>query len=119
MSPIRRLARVVRHLALPAVAAAALSQGTAEARPQYLKGFGTTYAPLKTAVESKKCAVCHGMGEKTERNEYGKAVAEGLKAKNVKDEAAVAEALKAAEAKPSGIAGKTFGQLIGEGKLPQ
>jgi hypothetical protein len=115
--------RVFRYLVLPAAAGVlwlSLSGGPAEARPQYFEKFKKTYEPLAEAAESKRCAVCHGMGKKTERNGYGQALAEVLgDEKNVKDEDAVEKALRAAEKKDSAVEGKTFGELIKEGKLPE
>ena len=114
--------RILRYLVLPAAAGAlwlSLSGDSAEARPQYFEKFKKTYEPLAETAESKRCAVCHGMGKKTERNAYGKALVETLgEGKNVKEAAAVEKALRAAEAKKSEVAGKTFGELIKEGKLP-
>ena len=115
--------RIVRYLVLPAIAGAvwlSLPTPNAEARPQYFDQFKKSYAPLAEAAASKKCSVCHGMGKKTERNKYGQAIAGVLgEEKNVKDDAAVEKTLRAAEAKASGIEGKTFGELIKEGKLPE
>lgn len=114
--------RVLRYLVLPAAAGAlwlSLSNDSAEARPQYLEKFKKTYEPLAEAAETKKCAVCHGMGKKTERNGYGQALVDVLgDEKNVKDEDAIEKALRAVEEKKSGVEGKTFGDLIKEGKLP-
>lgn len=115
--------RIVRYFTLPALAGAvwlSLPGRPAEARPQYMETFKKTYEPLKEAAEEKKCAVCHGVGKKTERNKYGQAVMAGLgDAKNVKNAEAVEKAIRAAEKKESGVEGKTFGDLIKEGKLPE
>ena len=45
-------------------------------------------------------------------------MAEALGAKKVKDKEKVKAALKAIADKPSQVEGKTFGELIAEGKLP-
>ena len=118
--PTRRL---IRYFVLPAVAGAlwlALPTREAEARPQYLEQFKKTYKPLAEAAEAKKCTTCHGMGKKTERNRYGQAIAAAFgEGKNVKDATNVEKALRGVESKPSGVEGKTFGDLIKEGKLPE
>lgn len=90
----------------------------AQARPGYLKSFNGAYPALKDAAEAAKCGICHFGEKKTNRNDYGKAVGEALGAKDVKDAKAVDEALKKAEAGKSSTAGKTFGDLIKDGKLP-
>ena len=90
----------------------------AQARPDYLnKGFIPEYPALKAEVETAKCGVCHGTDKKV-RNDYGKAVGEALGAKMVKDEEKIKAALKKAEAHKSSTEGKTFGDLIKDGKLP-
>lgn len=115
--------RLFRYLILPAAAGAlwlSLPHRSADARPQYFEAFKKTYEPLAEAAEEKRCAVCHGMGKKTERNHYGKAIVEVLgEEKNVKEADAIAKALRAAEEKESSVEGKTFGDLIKEGKLPE
>lgn len=115
--------RVLRYLVLPALAGAvwlSLPAPHADARPQYFEQFKKTYKPLAEAASEKKCSVCHGMGKKTERNPYGLAIAGVLgESKNVKDDAAVEKALRAAEKKDSSVKGKTFGDLIKEGSLPE
>ena len=120
---LRLTGRLVRYLVIPAVAGAvwlSLPTPKAEARPQYLEQFKKTYEPLAEAADAKKCTVCHGMGKKTERNKYGQALAGVLgEEKNVKDEKAVEKTLRGVESKPSGVEGKTFGDLIKEGKLPE
>ena len=120
---LRLTGRVVRYLLLPAVAGAvwlSLPTPNAEARPQYFEQFKKSYESLTTAAEEKKCGVCHGMGKKTERNTYGKAIVAALgDSKNVKELKEVEKAIKAAESKESSTKGKTFGELIKEGKLPE
>ena len=88
-----------------------------QARPGYLKSFDTAYPALK-ATEATKCGVCHFGEKKTNRNDYGKAVGEALGAKDVKDADALTAALKKAEAGKSSTEGKTFGDLIKDGKFP-
>src|SRR5690606_29569310 len=107
----------------PALAGAvwlSLPTPSAEARPQYFEQFNKTYPTLAKAAESQKCGVCHGMGSKKERNHYGKAIVGALgESKNVKELKEVEKAIKAAESKESSTKGKTFGDLIKEGKLPE
>jgi hypothetical protein len=92
---------------------------TAEARPDYLnKGFIPTYEKVKAEAEKVKCNVCHYGDSKKNRNDYGKAVGEALGAANIKDVDKVKEALKKAEKGKSSVEGKTFGDLINDGKLP-
>jgi hypothetical protein len=104
-----------------AFAGAAMVSGPqdAQARPDYLnKGFNVVYPALKDQAETAKCGICHFGEKKSNRNDYGMAVGEALGAKNVKDEKAIADALKKAEAGKSSVEGKTFGDLIKAGKLP-
>ena len=100
-----------------AVLGLAMSAPEAEARPQYLKGFITTYPDLADAAKMKKCGICHPKDKKM-RLEYGKAFGAGLGMKNQKDAAKITEALKAAEGK-EGSGGKKFGDMIKDGKLPE
>lgn len=92
----------------------------AQARPNYLKGFNTAYPSLKDAAETAKCTICHYGDSKKNRNDYAKAVGEALgkDAKDVKDEKAIGDALKKAEAGKSSTEGKTFGDLLKDKKLP-
>ncbi len=90
----------------------------AEARPGYLKEFISTYESLKEEAGSSKCLVCHYGDSKKNRNDYGAAFGEALGAPNIKAAAQIVEALKKAESGKSSVEGKTFGDLIKEGKLP-
>jgi cytochrome c553 len=99
-------------------AAMVSSPESAQARPGYLKAFNAAYPKLKEASDTAKCGVCHFGEKKSNRNDYGKATGEALGAKDVKDEKAVEAALKKAEAGKSSTEGKTFGDLINDGKLP-
>ena len=65
-----------------------------------------------------KCAVCHCAKDKRAQNDYGEAIRKALGAKNVKNPPLIVNALRAAEKEPSDEPGKTFGDLIGEGRLP-
>lgn len=89
-----------------------------EARPNYKKAFDTNYE--KVAKENKTtCNVCHkeGTDDKKQRNNYGEALTKNI-AKMEKDEAKIKEAFTKTEKEKSAIEGKTFGDLLKEGKLP-
>lgn len=92
---------------------------TAQARPKYLAEFKKTYSDLEAAASEVKCGICHpDTDNKKERNDYAKEVGKNLGAKNEKDDTKIKEALTKAEAGKSAIEGKTFGDLIKDGKLP-
>lgn len=103
----------------------ALSPADAEARTKYRTTFKEEY---KKVAESNKitCDVCHvPKKKKTDRNNYGQAVLKTLKEavgdipdKGVTDVKKIKESLKKAEKEKSKIDGKTFGDLLKEGKLP-
>lgn len=102
---------------LVAVAGLFSAPQQAEARPQYLKGFTDKYDIAE--AKEKKCGVCHGEGGMNKKtvSEYGKSLAKALGEKNVKGSDDIASALdKAAKADAGG--GKTFGDLLKDGKLP-
>jgi hypothetical protein len=87
-----------------------------EARPNYKKVFDSTYE--KVAKDNKtNCNVCHEGDEKKNRNNYGQAFGKVI-AKMEKDEAKVKEALVKIEKEKSAVEGKTFGDLLKDGKLP-
>lgn len=92
----------------------------AQARPGYLKNFSTAYPALKEQADTIKCGICHFGESKKNRNDYGKALTEALGegVKDVKVEKTVIDAMKKAEAGKSSTEGKTFGELIKDGKLP-
>ena len=92
--------------------------GTVEARPNYKKAFDTNYE--KVAKDNKtNCNVCHkeGTDDKKQRNNYGEALGKNI-AKMEKDEAKIKEAFTKTEKEKSAIEGKTFGDLLKDGKLP-
>jgi hypothetical protein len=95
-----------------------VGQNSAEARPQYLKAFLAKYPAVKEAA-TVKCGVCHPETDKKIRNEYGNAVGKGVGEKNQKDEGKIDGALAGAEKEKSGTDGKTFGDLLKDGKLPK
>ncbi len=102
-----------------AVAGLVLASGleNAEARPNYLPAFKESYASVKEA-DTQKCAVCH-IGKPTEKtwNDYGMAFGKALGKKKANKDETKAALLKA-EKEPSSIDGKTFGDLLKDGKLP-
>ena len=90
----------------------------ADARPQYNKAFKAAYSSNE-AVQKAGCMACHPMkDDKKVRNDYGSAVGKLVGEKNQKDEAKIGEALKKAEGEKSSVEGKTFGDLLKDGKLP-
>lgn len=89
----------------------------AQARTEYNKAFVAKYRDLAEQAKEVKCGLCHGKSKKM-RNSYGKAVGAALGAKKVKDMEEITKALTKAEAAKSDVEGKTFGDLIKDGKLP-
>ena len=109
-------------IACCAVVAAFVGGPEAQARPDYLKAFNATYPALKTEAEAAKCGICHPEEKKSVRSDYGKAYGTAVGEKNVKfaaDEKKLTDALKKIESEKSATAGKTYGELIKEGKLPK
>lgn len=100
-----------------AILGIAMSAPEAEARPQYLKSFIEGYPGLADAAKMKKCGICHPEDKKM-RLDYGKAVGEGVGMKNQKDAEVIGKAIKKAE-EAKNKDGKTFGELIKDGKLPE
>lgn len=92
--------------------------GSADARPKFKDLFKEEYKNLAEQVEQVKCGVCHYGEKKTNRNDYGQALGKALGKKNESDAKKVKEAFKKVEKEKSGTEGKTFGDLIKEGKLP-
>ena len=72
------------------------SERSGDARPNYKKCFDTVFKDI--AKNNKiSCSVCHVAGDDKKRlNHFGKAVAEELGEKNVKDDAKIIAAIKAA-----------------------
>lgn len=109
-----------------------LTVGSALALPPFMKEWNAKYIEgngnkgFTEAAGTAKCTVCHEAGnDKKLKNEYGKAVGKFLtkagnnEVKGDPDKAKkyVVEGLeKAAAEKSSG--GKTYGEIIKEGKLP-
>lgn len=92
----------------------------AHSRPSYSKTFAATYKEeySKSGEQQQKCQICHEGENKKDKNNYGDAVQQALPMKNVKDEEALVAALRKVEPLPSAIPGKTFGDLIKEGRSP-
>lgn len=98
-----------------------LTGQSAFARPQYQKAMGIAYPDLvkKHGKNGKlSCSVCHPAKSKKERNNYGAAFAKAVGKKSEKDAEKLKAALKKIEKEKSATEGKTFGDLIKEGKLP-
>lgn len=101
-----------------AVAALVFAVGQdAQARPKFLPAFKEAYPALVAQADTVKCNVCHFGDKKTNRNDYGMAVGKAIGEKNVMDAEKIKEALKKAEGEKNAD-GKTFGELIKDGKLP-
>ncbi|MDB5343528.1 MAG: hypothetical protein JWP89_1905 [Schlesneria sp.] len=92
----------------------------AEGCPQYKGMFLNTYAQeYQNVPQARWCLVCHAEGEdKLLRNNYGDAIATTLIKKNEKDADKFQSNLREVELLPSAIPGKTFGDLIKEGRSP-
>ena len=92
---------------------------TADARPQYFDTFKGQYQNVMEA-NKQKCNVCHYGKSKKNRNNFGELFGKTLGQKNVpKDkQEPVKEALTKVESEKSAVEGKTFGDLLKEGKLP-
>ena len=109
-------------LAIVAIAASGLmSPEQVQARMPYFNAFKAEYTKLDGAkVDETKCGICHG-GEKgankKKLSKYATELKGALGKSNVKDEAEIKKALKAVEAKDAGD-GKTYGDLLKEGKFP-
>ncbi|QDT66928.1 hypothetical protein [Calycomorphotria hydatis] len=114
--------KLLRYAAATCIAFGALTMFVtpeeAQARPQYLKAFNAKYPALVDQAKTEKCGVCHYGKSKKNKDDYGKAMGSGLTKKNQKDKAEIEAALTAAESMPSSVSGKSFGDLIADGKLP-
>ena len=99
-----------------------MSVDSTQARPQYNKEFQSAYPNVADAAKEAGCGVCHPGPkgkDKKKRNAYGMAFEEGLgDEKNVKGDG-IGKALEAAGKAKSSVEGKTFGDLIKDGKLPE
>ena len=89
-----------------------------QARPNYHKAFVAEYPNVADAAKTAKCAVCHdGAPQDKKWNNYGTAFGKALDKKKASEDEAKAAAVKVAGEK-SAVDGKTFGDLIKDGKLP-
>tara|TARA_R110002111_G_scaffold247140_1_gene309999 strand:- start:19399 stop:19773 length:375 start_codon:yes stop_codon:yes gene_type:complete len=89
----------------------------AEARPNFKDIWAQTYPDSKMLV-AKKCGVCHPGKTKKEKNSYAEAVFKGLGKRKQTDKDVIVKALKDAEAMPSPVEGKTFGDFIKADQQP-
>lgn len=89
-----------------------------QARPNYLGEFKKVYEKAAGEADKVKCGVCHYGESKKNKNDYGEAMGKALGAKNVKDADEIKKALNKVEGEKSKTEGKTFGDLLKEGKLP-
>jgi len=99
-----------------------LGENRAQARLQYWKQFIASNKNLEKQAKKTKCNVCHYGKSKKKRNDYGQALAKEFaknkKKKNEKDVEKIKAVFKKVAKKKSSVKGKTFGDLIKEGKLP-
>lgn len=108
----------MRNLVVVAVAGMFLASAfsSADARPKYKGAFEKKY-PKVAEANKIDCSVCHPGKEKKEKNNYGDALGKAV-AKNEADEKKIDEALGKIESEKSAVEGKTFGDLLKDGKLP-
>jgi hypothetical protein len=97
-----------------------------DARPQYFRAWLRKYldvAKRQNVTATVKCGLCHvdlGKGRKTSYGvAIGKALATGAKqARDDRGAAAIDRAFDDVAREPSGVPGKTFGDLLRAGELP-
>lgn len=103
-----------------------LSLPSVKAVPPFKKEFDAMYVKpdgtaaekaLAAAAAEAKCNICHVGKDKKDRNAYGKELAKHLKKDDGKNVEKIKKALTDVESAKS-PGGKTFGELIKEGKLP-
>lgn len=114
-------------MVLVAVGLSLFTGTDASARPQYKSRFDDATKDTKAAelIKGHKCNVCHYVTDKKKRNDFGQAVNkhidkatfDKLKGEKEKLDKKIEEAIQAAM-KEKSPEGKTFGELIKEGKLP-
>lgn len=117
---------LLKHVGRISVAGACLfavmlaTSSEVSARPTYKSAFEKAFPELaKKHGKNNKltCAVCHPVKDKKKRNDYGVAMTKALGKKNEKDKDKLKEALKkTGEMKNKD--GKTYAELIKDGKLP-
>lgn len=86
-----------------------------EARPQYKVAFSKKYGDTIKKVD---CKICHPKESKKVRNDYGDALGKALGKPNTKDADKIDKALDTVAKKDSKVEGKTYGDLIADGKNP-
>ncbi len=122
--------------AIAIAAMVSLKTDSAQAYPQFAKGFQKKYigdestgAQKSLAVAFKaaqKCNTCHDPNKRTPegkkskkfRNAYGNALHKFLTKKDKKDAAKILASLEKVEGLKANGASQTFGELIKAGKLP-
>jgi hypothetical protein len=96
---------------------------SADARPKYHATVGKMkeFKKVEEQVKKVKCGVCHPTNDKKKRNDFGEALQKHLgkvpktgESDTKKIEAALTKSLK----EKSSVEGKTFGDLVNDGKLP-
>ncbi len=92
--PTRFVVRPLCFAGSLAIAFLLASERPSEARPIYKKAFDFVY---KDVLKSNRvtCAVCHSGDDKKHLNHYGKAIAEELGEKNVRDFDKIVAAIRA------------------------
>jgi hypothetical protein len=86
------------------------------AQKQYMDEMKTKYPAVAKAIDTQKCATCHGK-QKTQRSEFAKALEKALGEKKVKDAAKIQKAFDAV-ADQEYADGKKYGELLNGGTLP-
>ena len=118
---MRKLMNVKTALLFGLVVAGLSMFGTVnkvEARPNFKNIWAETY-PNSPMLIAKKCGICHPGKSKKEKSDYGEAVFEALgKKRKATDKEVIVKALKAAEAKPTSVEGKTYGDFIKADEMP-
>ena len=104
-----------------AVGSFALSATPAFAVKQFYDEFKNVYGSSldQAAVAKAKCNICHEGKSKKDKNAYGKALDKLLDRKtDAKNPAKIREALESVAGMKS-PSGKTWGEIIKSGKLPE
>jgi len=94
--------RITASLVCLLVLSTLFSSSAVNARPIYKSVFTELYSPGLPRVKMT-CAVCHPGKQKRELTRYGKALAEALGRKNVKDRERIRRAMKAIEHRFPGL----------------
>jgi cytochrome c2 len=124
--------RWVGIVVLAATGLLAANSGPAHADKAFREGFRLKYVKgdstepkdvaFREAFLDAGCNLCHVGDERTNRNAYGQSLAKFLKREtDVKNKQKIQEALEkvaAMKSKPDDPNAPTFGEIIGQGKLP-